>query len=167
MQGWPAIAIARIQGVKNLPSEIVKAKSVEDFGHTFTKRVEALFLLPGNVWIKRLCWRGEVIRAVRAHLVNVCVYEWVVFEQASYSSFRFGLSQRKPISVHIEQIVVGAPTRPGLTPLRRNRTRGRLDPGVLLVVLHKPRPAIGILRRINDDQYIFPNRIEGWVTRSQ
>ena len=71
------------------------------------------------------------------------------FLERAHAAPGLRLGQGEPISIHVEQVVVGTTRRPIFHAFRRNATRLRFDAIQASIAVHEPCAPVGILQRIN------------------
>ncbi len=155
----PGVAVAGIERVVDLADEIEPPALIETGGVGAAEEVESGDLALGDVRIERIGGRREVIGVVAALLVQVDGYFGEVLAKHLHAASRLGLRLGEPVAVHIEEIVVRAPTRPWLVVL--GVVRGGVGShGARLQVLEQEAGAtVGILHRIDQYQRVAQHEI--------
>ena len=144
LEHGPRVAIRRVKEVKHLACEVQRTSLVEVLGVVGADVSLALALPRGNDFVVRFGGRREVIRAVDALLVEVHVHLRLPASIKGRAGLRLPLGLPGQIAVHVEQIVVGTSSRPGLVVFPSLRVGvGTWTIGLVLKV-HVPIPAIGI-----------------------
>ncbi len=160
VQARPHVAIARIEGVEDLTRKIGHAEPVEP-GAMIAAHLDLLGALARrDVRVVGVCRRREVIGLVAAHLMAVDIDNRMPFQHAGDLALSFRLGHREPIAVHVEQIVVVAPARPGLVMLGSIAVALRFHAERGLERVDEPVPPVGVLARIDDDNHIVQNGLD-------
>ena len=150
-EGWPHVAIARIEGIVDFAGEIVIAALVEPAGMIAPDQGLLRLLRIGDVRIERVSRRRKEVGAVTAHLVGVDNDDRVPFKDAGDTAARFGLSQSEPVAVHVKQVVVEAAGGPGFVMLGAGTVGEGFEAARRFKRMNEAGAPIRVLHRVNDD----------------
>jgi hypothetical protein len=160
----PRVAVARIERVVDLADVVRPAALVEARGIGATEQLPAGDLVPGDVRIDRLRRRREVIGVVAALLVEIDGDLRLELEADRDAAARLGLRLRKPVAIHVEEIVVAASARPRLVVLRGIRHGVGVHCASQRVRGNEARAAVGVLHRVDQHQRITQHQVDARVT---
>jgi hypothetical protein len=168
VESRPGVAVARIERVVHLADEVREPAPVELRRVGAAEHVERPPLRLGDERIDRVGRRGEVVRRVPAHLVQVHDDLRIPLQQRPGAPLRFGLRHREVVAVHVEEVVVRPPARPGLVMLRRLRIGIRFGRAAQQVASDEPVAAVGVLHRVDDDESLPQRQVHvGVAARRQ
>ena len=159
----PPFAVAGIKRIEHFPREVIETEAVKPRGVVPPIDFLPLGLRVRQVWVPRLRRRGEVVGRIRAHLVQVNEHHREPLQKRLHPAPRFRLRERKPVPVHVKQVVVHASGGPGLIVLGRLRVLVRLWPARLAEVVDEAVAPIGILHRVDDDHALIQNLLDQLV----
>ena len=163
VQHRPTVAVTGIEPVVDLAHVVGPAAFIEARGVGPAEELEAGDLRCGVVRVQRVGRRREVVAVVAALLVQVDVDLRKVVEGNLNAPARLWLRLREPVAVHVEQVVIRPPARPGFVVLRvvgRRVGRGRL---ALQVLEDEAGAAVGILHRVDEHQRVAQHRVHAGV----
>ena len=168
LQGRPHIAIAGIEGIKDFTSEIIIAELVKPAAVIAPDQVLGVALALDHMRVEGLGrWRKE-ITAVAAHFMRIDDDHRTPVQHRRNAAACFWLGHRKPVAIHVKQIVVGATTRPGLVMLGSETVLVGLQATCGSKTVHKARPPIGVLDRINNDNGLVEDPVDtGIIARCE
>ena len=109
--GGPARAVTRVKRVEHFASEVVDTEFIEPAGIGLAEQFQAGALVRCQMRVERNGLGCEVVRGVGAHFVRVDKCDGPPLLNRIDAATCFGLRQNEPVAVHVEQIVVRAPTR--------------------------------------------------------
>ena len=145
----PTGAVAGIKLVVGFTREVAEAKFVEVLGVAQPKAGLRLELILGEVRIEGRGTGRKEVTGVGAHLVQIDEDQREPLLHHFDAPDGFGLGKGKPIAVHVEVVVIGAPAGPRFVAFGRDGGAVRFQAFGDGEVLDEAIAAIGVLRRID------------------
>ena len=160
VQRGPRVAVSRIEGIEDFARVIGHAQPIEPCGVVAAQQALLRALVLRDIGIERIRAGREEIGAVAAHLVRIDQHHRLPFGHRRNLAARFGLGQREPVAIEIEQVMVIAPARPGLVVPGGVAITRRCDAELRVIGIGEPRPPIGVLAGVDDDHAFAQDRID-------
>ena len=159
----PARAVAWIERIVHFAGEIKKPKLVEPLRVVAPVEVESFALRRRDVRVVRPRFRGEVVRRVATHFVEIDEDLREPLLVCACVTSGLGLSQREPVTVQVEIIMIGASSRPGLVVLGCGGMSRGSDPFGDAKVVDETVTPVRVLRGHEDDETVLKDGVDDVV----